>query len=179
MSKLAPTPHRQLLQVALNNVHLLRAQSSPDVLAAVAEVTGIATSTLVVADSQIARTGSLAPLKALLNDPRVPKADSLRYTLELKQGHDGQATPRERIGQRLVLALASARGQVEVEIRIMLQRKRLPGAPTGPAAGERQTARIAVSYRVAVGARQQAFCQEVCVAGDRPLHRGHNAAQAA
>jgi len=151
--------HQRFRPRPLTAASVLATSATPrDFLVALAQITGIPMPRLRQAERRLALTGSLEPLAALLDDPTVPRTGRLKYRLGLERRHLDQATCSARVASRLVLAIHTERGQLIVDVRLVLQKRRLR---TG---GERRVAQLAVTLRVDAGDRLQAYRQELTLA---------------
>jgi hypothetical protein len=138
-------------------------------LKAISAVTGIPLFSLLAAQRLMAVTGSVEPLKELLVDTSVRKADGLRWKLGVKHRHQGRFTRHERASMRFDVALASAKGKVRARIDLFMARS-LGATPEGPV-GDAPVARLTMKWTASVGEKRRAFEQTVTLTpeGDRAL----------
>lgn len=152
--------NQELLNVALNSLSLFRAPgSSPALIQAVGEVTGIPLFLLLNAEQRVLASRSMAPLKQLFRNPTIPKAEGLQYTMKVKQMHLGRSTTRERIATRMTLAIATVRGKIVITATLTIAKA------TGQfALSAAHVARLAITYKVESQGINQAYRQEMTIA---------------
>ncbi len=152
--------NQELLNVALNSLSLFRAPgSSPALIQAVAEVTGIPMFLLLNAEQRVMNTRSMGPLKQLFRNPAVPKADGLQYSMKVKQMHLGRLSSRQRVATRMTLAIATIRGKIVITATLTISTVTGQFAQQAP-----RVARLAICYRVESQGINQAYRQEMTIA---------------
>lgn len=167
--------NQELMNAALSSLSLFRAPgSSPALIQAVGEVTGIPMFLLLDAERRVMSGRSMGPLKQLFRNPGVPKADGLQYTMKVKQMHLARQTPRERLATRMTLAIATVRGKIVITATLTLAKAR--GQFATEAA---HVARLAITYRVMTQGVNQAYRQEMTVAAPRTSAAASASARAA
>ncbi len=159
------TVNQELMSVAIHSLSLFRAPgSSAALIRAVAEVTGVPMLLLLRTERRVVQSLSLVPLKELLRNPAVPKAEGLQYKLKLKQLHAGKASAREHVATRMTMTIDTVRGRIKIDATLSLK-KGLDGVQAP------QVARLSICYRVESSTINQAYKQELTIASPRPEPR--------
>jgi hypothetical protein len=162
------------LSVALSNLSLFtRSQSSAELLRSINDITGIPIGELLHAERRIQRMGSLAPIRELLTNPTIQRAEKFKYKIGLKQIHKGRQTTREKVASRFLLEISTIRGRLDVEIMIVVKRK------MEDAVAARQTAQIQINYTTDQGNQIRTHTQKLNIADIVPVWREPEAAVAA
>lgn len=157
---------QRFFNVALNNLSLFnRSRSSLELLKSINDITGIPVGELLHAERRIQRTGSLGPIKELLTNPSVQRAEKFQYRIGLKQIHKGKQTAREKVASRFLLEISTTRGRLDVEIMIVVKRK------IEDAVAARQTAQIQINYTTHTGNQIRTHMQKLNIADIVPVWR--------
>lgn len=159
------------LNVALNNLSLFQSTGSSTLLQSINSITGIAVSELLHAERRIQRTGSMNPLRELLTNPNINRAEKFQFKIGMKQIHKGRSTAREQVASRFLLEISTARGRIDIEIMMLVKRK------FGELMLPSQSAQIQMNYTVHQGNQVRTHTQNLNIANRAPTWREPTSAE--
>ncbi len=137
---------QNFLSLALTKLSLFQSSSaSSNLIESIHLITGISIQELQHAKRRIQKTGSLAPLKELLSNPMIPRAEKFKFKISVKQIHKGKATPRELVASRFLLEISTAKGRFDVDVMMIVKRKFIIASMT------HQSAEIQLNYIIQQG----------------------------
>lgn len=152
------------LTVALSNLGLFnRSSSTLELLRAINNITGIPMGELLHAERRIQKSGSLAPVRELLANPGIPRAEKFQYKIGLKQIHKGKQTRREQVASRFMLEISTVRGRLDIEVMMVVNRK------LEETSQARQTAQIQINYTTHLGNTVRTHTQRLNIADTVPV----------
>ena len=157
---------QNFLSLALTKLSLFQSSSgSSNLLQSINLITGISIAELLHAERRIQKTGSLAPLKELLSNPLIQRAEKFKFKISMKQIHQGKATPREQVASRFLLEISTAKGRFDVDVMMVVKRKfisaRMP----------QQSAEIQLNYIIQQGNEIRSHTKKLKIADRLPLWR--------
>ncbi len=165
---------QNFLSLALTKLSLFPASSSSsNLLQSINLITGISIPELLHAERRIQKTGSLAPLKELLSNPLIHRAEKFKFKISMKQIHKGKATAREQVASRFLLEISTAKGRFDVDVMMVVKRKFLNR--TTP----HQSAEIQLNYIMQQGNEIRTHTQRLKIADRLPAWRPARRSQTA
>lgn len=165
---------QNLLSLVLTKLSLFPTSSrSNNLLQSINLITGISIPELLHAERRIQKTGSLAPLKELLSNPLIQRAEKFKFKISMNQIHKGKATAREQVASRFLLEISTAKGRFDVDVMMVVKRKFLN------ASTPHQSAEIQLNYTIQQGNEIRSHTQRLKIADRLPLWRRAHRTQAA
>lgn len=153
------------LSVALNNLSLFQSGGSSNLLQAITGITGISVPELLHAERRIQKSGSMDPLRDLLTNPNIQRAEKFQFRIGMKQIHKGRSTAKEQVASRFRLEISTARGRIDIEIMMLVKRK------FGELMLPSQSAQIQMNYTVHQGNQVRTHTQNLNIADRAPAWR--------
>ena len=155
---------QNFLSLALTKLSLFQSSSGPDnILQSINQITGISIPELLHAERRIQKIGSLAPLKELLSNPMIQRAERFKFKISLKQIHKGKATSREQVASRFLLEISTAKGRFDVDVMMVVKRKFVS------ASMPQQSAQIQLNYIIQQGNEIRSHTKTLKIADRAPV----------
>jgi len=157
---------QNFLSLALTKLSLFHGSGgSNNLLQSINHITGISIPELLHAERRIQKTGSLAPLKELLSNPLIQRAEKFKFKIRLKQIHKGKATSREQVASRFLLEISTTKGRFDVDVMMVVKRKFID------AMLPHQSAEIQLNYTIQQGNEIRTHTQTLRIADRIPTRQ--------
>lgn len=165
---------QNFFSLALTKISLFQTSSgSNNLLPSISLITGISIPELLHAERRIQKSGSLDPLKELLSNSLIQRADKFKFKISLKQIHKGNATTREQVASRFLLEISTAKGRFDIDVMMVLKRKFISESM------RHHSAQIQVNYIIQQGNETHSYAQMLKIADSLPALRSARRTQAA
>jgi hypothetical protein len=157
---------QNFLSLALTKLSLFQSPSgSNSLLQSINLITGISVAELMHAERRIQKTGTLAPLRELLSNPSIQRAEKFKFKISMKQIHKGKATAREQVASRFLLEISTSKGCFDVEVMMVVKRRLLN------AKNPHQSAEIQLNYVIQQGNEIRYHTKKLRIADRVPIWR--------